>query len=94
MSSTVKNPYTRKTHKVQEWAIERLKQGHSPNKIARDIKRLFGEYVAMMTIYRWRNRYKLATGEEILPWHKLNSTYEQRNKHKCNVRWGTEEKAQ
>ena len=82
------NPYTPtrdsrgQSPQVKEWAIKQLKKGRSPKRIAQDIEKLFNEKVAMNTIYRWRNRYKEVTGEEILPWYKLNLTHEQKNKNR------------
>lgn len=70
--------------KVKEWAVERLKKGHSPKRITQDIQRLFGVYVAIMTVYRWRDQYIAATGENILLWHKFNKTAEQKSKNKSN----------
>jgi IS30 family transposase len=86
--SLKKNPYTTAQRnrsapkKVKEWAIKKLKEGSSPNKIAQDIQKLFGVYVALMTIYRWKKKYIEVTGENILGWHHLNKTLEQKIKNK------------
>ena len=48
--SSNKNPYTIPqrnrpvSEKVKEWAMKKLKEGNSPNKIAQDIEKLF-EYM-------------------------------------------------
>jgi IS30 family transposase len=90
--SSKKNPYTatQQNHsppqKVKEWAMKKLKEGSSPNKIAQDIQKLFGVYVAMMTVYRWRKKYIAATGENIPGWHELNETLEQKAKNKSKKR--------
>lgn len=84
MTAKPKSPYlssklqVSKPLSMKEWAIKQLKKGSSPNKIARDIKRLFGEYVAMQTIYRWRNRYIEVTGEAIPRWYIMNKSVEQK----------------
>lgn len=87
-----KNPYTNTPRngsapqKVKEWAIKKIKEGSSPNKIAQDIQELFGVYVAMMTIYRWRRKYIAATGKNIPSWYELNKTVEQKEKNKSKKR--------
>jgi IS30 family transposase len=86
--SLKKNPYTTPQRnrsapkKVKEWAIKQLKEGSSPNKIVQDTQKLFGIYVALMTIYRWKKKYIEVTGENILGWHHLNKTVEQKMKNK------------
>ena len=86
--SSNKNPYTIPqrnrpvSEKVKEWAMRQLKQGSSPKKIVQDIKKLFGVDVALMTVYRWRNKYIEVTGEDIPSWHKLNKTPEQKMKNR------------
>jgi hypothetical protein len=50
---------------IKEWAILRLKKGYTPKQISIDIQKLHGVYVAMMTVYRWRENYILDTGEYI-----------------------------
>ena len=87
-----KNPYTTPQsnrsapQKVKEWAMKKLKEGSSPNKIAQDIQKLFGVYVAMMTVYRWRRKYIAVTGENIPTWYELNKTLEQKAKNKSKRR--------
>ena len=90
--SSKKSPYTatQQNHsvpqKVKEWAMKKLKEGSSPNKIAQDIQKLFGVYVAMMTVYRWRKKYIAVTGEDIPRWCQLNKTLEQKAKNKSEKR--------
>jgi hypothetical protein len=72
--------------KIKEWAIKQLKQGSSANKISSDIKKLFGVYVSMMNIYRWKKKYIEVTGEDIPAWRELNETVAQKNKNKCSNR--------
>ena len=87
-----KNPYMltnsvrSKSLQMKEWAIKQIKAGSSPNKISQDIKRLFGEYVAVMTIYRWRKRYIAVTGEAIPSWWQLNTTTAKQQKNKSSNR--------
>ena len=75
-----------KPTKIKEWAIKQLKGGSSPNKISHDIKKLFGVYVSMMNIYRWKKKYIEVTGEHIPAWQKINKTVAQKNKNKCSNR--------
>lgn len=75
---------------VKEWAIKKIKEGASPNKVARDIHRLFGEYVSMQTIYRWRKHYVEVTRQEIPSWYELNKSVEQKKKNR-SLKWGTKE---
>ena len=82
-SSTLK---VAKPLKIKEWAIKQIKGGSSPNKISQDIKKLFGVYVSMMNIYRWKKKYIEATGENIPTWRELNKTVAQKNKNKCSNR--------
>jgi hypothetical protein len=71
-----------KPMKMKEWAIKQLRSGSSPNKVSQDIKKLFGEYVSMMTVYRWKKRYVQVTGENIPTWRELNKTVDKKNKNK------------
>jgi len=75
---------------MKEWAIKQIKKGISPNKVARDIKRLFGEYVSMQTVYRWRHRYIEVTGEQIPTFFEINKTVEQKKKNRAKM-WQTKE---
>lgn len=90
--SSKKNPYTatQRNHsapqKVKEWAMKKLKEGSSPNKIAQDIQKLFGVYIAMMTVYRWRKKYIAVTGEKMPSWYELNKTPEQKIKNRSKKR--------
>jgi hypothetical protein len=79
-SSTLK---VAKPLKIKEWTIKQLKAGSSPNKISQDIKKLFGVYVSMMNIYRWKKKYIEVTGEDIPSWCELNKTIAEKNKNKC-----------
>ena len=85
------SPYLRedtpksKPTKVKEWAIAQIKKGKSPNKVAKDIKELFGVSVAVMSVYRWRYRYTSATGERIPRFYDLNPTKELQQKNKGKV---------
>lgn len=84
MTDKLKSPYlatklqVSKPLNMKEWAIKQLKKGSSPNKIARDIHRLFNEYVSMQTVYRWRNRYIKVTGEAIPGWYEINKSVQQK----------------
>lgn len=78
-------PWAKPT-KVKEWAIDQLKKGSSPKKIAKDIEKLYGIPVTTMAVYRWRNKYIAATGENIPSWFKLNQTAEQKNKNKARYK--------
>lgn len=86
--SSKKSPYTTPqcnhlvSKKIKEWAMKKLKEGSSPKKIVQDMKELFGVDVALMTVYRWRNKYIAVTGENIPSWHKLNTTSEQKMKNR------------
>ena len=71
--------------KVKEWAIAQIKKGKSPNKVAKDIKELFGVSVCIMSVYRWRYRYTEATGEKIPRWYDLNPTLEQQRQNKGKI---------
>jgi IS30 family transposase len=64
---------------IKEWAILRLKKGYTPKQIAIDIQKLHGVYVAMMTVYRWRENYILDTGEYI-PLTRLTKKQEEQKK--------------
>jgi len=50
---------------IKEWAILRLKKGYISKQIATDIQKLYGVYVAMNTVYRWRKAYIQDTGKHI-----------------------------
>ena len=87
--SSNKTPYTTPQRnrsapaKVKEWAMKKLKEGSSPKKIVQDTQKLFGVYVALMTIYRWKKKYIEATGESIPTWREINKTVAEKNKNKC-----------
>jgi IS30 family transposase len=93
--SLKQNPYTKAqrnrlvSEKIKKWAIKQLKQGSSSQKIVHDIKKLFGVSVTLMTVYRWRNKYTAVTGKQILGWHKLNKTVEQKMKNKSKKEQNT-----
>ena len=87
MTNSHESPYAAEKWKcskplsVKEWGMKKLKEGYSPKRVLEDIKKLFGVDVALITIYRWRDRYTSITGERIEPWRVLNKTTEQKRQN-------------